>query len=173
MEPTPGPELLVFGEFELDPEAEELRRKGKRVKLPPQPFKLLTLLATHAGRPVGRDEIRRHLWPEGTFVDFEQGVNFCVKQIREALSDTAGHSVYIETIPRKGYRFRVPVAVHRQASPGAISDSTTTMRLQKVLWANIAELRLAEERRKRLMWIGLGILGAVILVLIGLIVRLR
>lgn len=169
MEPIPGPELLVFGEFELDPDAEELRRKGKRVKLPPQPFKLLTLLASQAGRPVGRDEIRRHLWPEGTFVDFEQGVNFCVKQIREALSDTAGHSVYIEMIPRRGYRFRVPVAVHRQASAGATSGSTTT-RLQKVLWANIAELRLAEERRKRLMWIGFGILGGVILILLGLLV---
>jgi DNA-binding winged helix-turn-helix (wHTH) protein len=70
--------VLTFGDFELDLETEELRRHGKRVKLQPQPFKVLVLLATQAGRPVSRDDIRRHLWPEGTFVDFDQGVNFCI-----------------------------------------------------------------------------------------------
>jgi DNA-binding winged helix-turn-helix (wHTH) protein len=161
---------MRFGDFELDIDTEELRRDGKRVKLQPQPFKLLTLLASNAGRPVAREEIRRHLWPEGTFVDFDQGVNFCIKQIREALNDGAGHSVYIETIPRRGYRFRAPVAFHRPGSAPPNPSGTTTMRLQKILWSNIADLRLAEERRRRYMWIGFGLMTAVIALLIALLV---
>jgi DNA-binding winged helix-turn-helix (wHTH) protein len=151
--------VLTFGDFELDVQAEELRRRGQRVKLQPQPFKVLVLLARHAGRPVGRDEIRRHLWPEGTFVDFDQGVNFCIKQIREALHDGGDHSVYIETMPRRGYRFRVPVAVHHPGSgPRDGSSNSTTMRLQKILWTNIAELRMAQARRQRYTLAALGVL---------------
>lgn len=161
---------MTFGDFELDVDAEELRRDGKRVKLQPQPFKLLVLLASQAGKPISRDEIRRHLWPEGTFVDFEQGVNFCVKQIREALNDGGAHNLYIETIPRRGYRFRVPVALRRPGlSPSQPSSGGTTMRLQKILWTNIAELRMAEARRRRLTFIGFGLLAAVV---VGLLLLL-
>lgn len=161
---------MTFGDFELDVDAEQLRRAGKRVKLQPQPFKLLVLLASQAGKAISRDEIRRHLWPEGTFVDFEQGVNFCVKQIREALNDDGAHNLYIETIPRRGYRFRAPVALHQPGlSPSQPSSGGTTMRLQKILWTNIAELRMAEARRGRLTFIGFGLLGAVVIVLLLLL----
>jgi DNA-binding winged helix-turn-helix (wHTH) protein len=161
---------MTFGDFELDADAEELRRGGQRVKLQPQPLKLLVLLASHAGRPVGRDEIRRHLWPEGTFVDFDQGVNFCIKQIREALQDSGGHNVYIETIPRRGYRFKVPVAVHRPGAESRVSGSTT-MRLQKILWTNIAELRMAEARRRRGTIIGFVVLFVIVALLALLLFR--
>lgn len=169
MQLPPGTGILTFGDFELDVDAEELRRAGKRVKLQPQPLKLLILLASDAGRIIGREEIRRHLWPEGTFVDFDQGVNFCVKQIREALQDAGGQKIYIETVPRRGYRFRVPVAVHRPGAPTG-RGSSTTMNLQKILWTNIAELRISEARRRRHMLLGFGLLLTVVLFLALLLI---
>src|SRR5437762_6912767 len=111
MDTRPASGTFKFADFEIDVDAQELRRNGTPVKLQPQPFKVLVLLASQAGRPVGREEIRRHLWGEDTFVDFDQGMNFCIKQIREALKDTADRPVYIETLPRRGYRFRVPVVM--------------------------------------------------------------
>jgi hypothetical protein len=82
-------ELLRFGIFELNLATEELRKSGTPVKLPPLPFKLLALLASHAGQIVTRQEIQEKLWGAETFVDFEQGVNKCIKQIRTALNDNA------------------------------------------------------------------------------------
>jgi DNA-binding winged helix-turn-helix (wHTH) protein len=171
MESRPVAGVMAFGNFELDADAEELRRDGKRVKLQPQPFRLLVLLASNAGRAVTRDEIRHHLWPEGTFVDFDQGVNFCIKQIREALNDSGTHSLYVETIPRRGYRFRAPVAVYKPGAPhGHPSSGGTTMRLQKILWANIAELRMAEGRRRRYTVAGFSVVAAILMLLTVLLV---
>ena len=174
MDATPGSGALKFGDFELDLDAEELRRNGTRVRLQPQPFKVLVLLATNAGRQVTRDEIRRHLWGDDTFVDFDQGMNFCVKQIRDALKDNAEQPIYIETVPRRGYRFRVPVAFHTQGSSSAPSrgSGSTTMRLQKILWTNIAELRMAEARRQKYTAVGLSIALA-LLVIIAIVLILR
>jgi DNA-binding winged helix-turn-helix (wHTH) protein len=87
-------ETFCFGEFELDVDAGELRRKNRRLKLQPQPFKLLLLLVRKAGTLVSRDEIRRELWPDGTFVDFDQSVNFSIKQIRDVLGDDADRTLY-------------------------------------------------------------------------------
>ena len=98
--------LLRFGVFELNLDSEELSKSGTLVKLPPQPLKLLALLASHAGQVVARDEIQRQLWVEETFVGFEHGVNKCVNQIRTVLGDNPDHPLYIETVPRRGYRFR-------------------------------------------------------------------
>jgi cholera toxin transcriptional activator len=93
-----------FGVFEADAATGELRRQGMRVKLNAQPFQvLLMLLDRYVDRPgqlVTRDEISRVLWPEGTFVDFEHGVNSAVNRIREALGDTAGSSRFVETLAR-------------------------------------------------------------------------
>jgi len=140
-------EIRRFGPFELDIDAGELRRDGTRIKMQPQPFRLLLLLTSRAGRLISRDEIRTALWPEGTFVDFDQSVNFAVKQIRDALGDSAGQPVYLETVPRKGYRF---VALADAAVESDPSTSTTiSVRLQKAIWTNIAELRMAEERRRK------------------------
>jgi DNA-binding winged helix-turn-helix (wHTH) protein len=176
MDTRPASGTLKFGDFEIDVDAQELRRNGTPVKLQPQPFKVLVLLASHAGRPVTREEIRHHLWGDDTFVDFDQGMNFCVKQIREALRDTADRPVYIETLPRRGYRFRVPVAVMTaepaDAPPAKSLSGSTTMRLQKILWTNIAELRMAEARRQRHTVVGMGV-ALVLLAIIVIVLSLR
>lgn len=143
------PETFRFGEFELDVDAGELRRNNRRLKLQPQPFKLLLLLVRRAGSLVTRDEIRGELWPEGTFVDFDQAVNFSIKQIRDALGDNAERPLYIETVPRRGHRFIAPISTPGQQVPGPVAVGATGIRLEKALWMNIAELRLAETRRRR------------------------
>ncbi len=102
-------QTIRFGEFELRPKSEELYRNGAPVKLPPQPFKVLALLLANAGQLVTREELRQAVWGEDTFVDFDKGLNFCIKQIREALGDNAQTPLYIETLPRRGYRFIAPV----------------------------------------------------------------
>ena len=101
--------LLRFGVFELNVDTEELSKSGIPVKLPPQPLKLLALLAGHASQVVTRDQIQKELWAGETFVDFDHGVNKCINQIRTALVDNADHPLYIETLPRRGYRFVAPV----------------------------------------------------------------
>lgn len=103
-----------FGTFELDLASGELRRAGLRVRLAPQPGKLLAALVRHSGEIVTREELRRELWSDGTHVDFDRSLNFCVNQLRQCLGDTARAPRFIETVPRVGYRFLVPV---RQLSP--------------------------------------------------------
>ena len=161
MNTEPGPGPLCFGDFELDIAAGELRRNTRRVKLQPQPFKLLVLLARRAGTLVTRDEIRGELWAAGTFVDFDQSVNFCVRQIRDALRDSADRPLYVETVPKRGYRFIAPVQTREAAvrSVPPLSDGSASVHLQKALWANIAELRMAERRRRRTLIAGVVLLG--------------
>jgi DNA-binding winged helix-turn-helix (wHTH) protein/tetratricopeptide (TPR) repeat protein len=98
-----------FGHFAINAATGELRARGDVVKLSPQPFKVLELLVRRNGDVVTRNEIRDHVWCGDTFVDFEQGLNFCIRQIREALGDTADAPRFIETLPRRGYRFLMPV----------------------------------------------------------------
>jgi DNA-binding winged helix-turn-helix (wHTH) protein len=109
--------LLKFGVFELNLDTQELRKFGTTLKLRPQPFRLLALLAEHAGQVVTREEIQEQLWGEDTYVDFEHGMNKCVKQIRTALGDDVNKPVYIETIPRQGYRFLAPVVSKTVLAP--------------------------------------------------------
>ena len=101
--------ILRFGAFELRTAPPELRLNGDPVKLPPQPLKVLELLARRSGEVLTRNEIREHVWCGDTFVDFEQGLNFCIRQIREALGDRADAPRFVETLPRRGYRFLMPV----------------------------------------------------------------
>ncbi|MCB1034060.1 MAG: winged helix-turn-helix domain-containing protein [Acidobacteria bacterium] len=103
------PEVLRFGAFELNPGGEELRRSGALVKLQAQPTRLLLLLASRRGQVVSREEIRGHLWGKDLFVDHQQGINVCVRQIREVLGDSAVAPRFVETVPRRGYRFVAPV----------------------------------------------------------------
>jgi DNA-binding winged helix-turn-helix (wHTH) protein len=98
-----------FGVFEADAATGELRRQGIRVKLNTQPFQLLCLLLERPGDLLTREEICRELWPEGTFVDYEHGVNSAINRIREALGDTAASPRFVETLARRGYRFVAPV----------------------------------------------------------------
>ena len=143
--------IFRFGLFELDTESEQLRKTGRTVKIQLQPYKLLCLLLSQAGKVVTREDIRAALWPAETFVDYEQGVNFAVKQLREALGDDAEHPVYILTVPKRGYRFIAPVDAGAQGAPALaqLNQPETNLELQKILWANIAELRLAEAARSR------------------------
>src|SRR5271165_974689 len=109
--------LLRFGVFELNVTTEELRKSGTLVRLAPQPLKLLALLARRSGQVVTREEIQQALWGGETYVDFEQGMNHCIKQIRTALSDSAETPLYVETVPRRGYRFLAPVVTKTIAAP--------------------------------------------------------
>src|SRR5690242_9821837 len=104
---SPGthPGLIRFGPFALDPDSGELRKRGYLVRLHPQQFAVLLLLIERAGQIVSREEIHQHIWGNDTFVDFERGINFSINQIRTALGDDADKPRYIETIPRRGYRF--------------------------------------------------------------------
>jgi DNA-binding winged helix-turn-helix (wHTH) protein/tetratricopeptide (TPR) repeat protein len=108
-------QIFRFGAFELDSASGELRRGGDPIKLQPQPFKVLQLLARRSGEVVTRDEIRAHVWCDDVVVDFEQGLNFCIRRIREVLGDTADAPRYIETLPRRGYRFVMPVTAPEPA----------------------------------------------------------
>ncbi len=98
-----------FGVFEADATTGELRRQGVRIKLNAQPFQVLALLLERPGVLLTREEISRELWPDGTFVDYEHGVNSAVNRIREALGDTASNPRFVETMARRGYRFVAPV----------------------------------------------------------------
>jgi cholera toxin transcriptional activator len=98
-----------FGVFDADAGTGELRRQGVRLRLNAQPFQVLLMLLDRPGALVTREEISRELWPDGTFVDYDHGVNSAVNRIREALGDTAGSPRFIETLARRGYRFIAPV----------------------------------------------------------------
>jgi DNA-binding winged helix-turn-helix (wHTH) protein/tetratricopeptide (TPR) repeat protein len=111
------PTVLRFGAFELNSSSGELRQRGDVIKLAPQPFKVLELLTRRRGEIVTRHEIRDYVWSGDTFVDFEQGLNFCIRQIREVLGDTADAPRFIETLPRRGYRFLMPVTGSETAQP--------------------------------------------------------
>jgi DNA-binding winged helix-turn-helix (wHTH) protein/tetratricopeptide (TPR) repeat protein len=113
-------QTLSFGPFTLDTRTLELRRDGVLVPIAPQPARLLLTLATRAGELVTRDELRQRVWGNDTFVDFERGLNFCVLQARTALGDDAKNPAYIETLPKRGYRF---IAVIRQPSRGAATGA--------------------------------------------------
>jgi Tol biopolymer transport system component/DNA-binding winged helix-turn-helix (wHTH) protein len=105
------PHVVRFGDFTLDLRSGELSRNGRCVLLPEQPFRLLVTLIRERGQLVTRETLQRQLWTDDTFVDFEGGLNATVKRVREVLGDSATSPVFIETLPRRGYRFVAPVEV--------------------------------------------------------------
>jgi TolB-like protein len=107
------PDVVSFGPFELDTRTGDLRKRGKRIRLAPQPASLLTLLATRPGQLVTRDVIRRHLWGGGVVVEYERSLNACLAHLRATLGDCAEAPRCIETSPRRGYRFIAPVERRR------------------------------------------------------------
>lgn len=100
---------LRFGVFQMNLAGRELRKHGVRIRLPGQPFCILSILLEKPGEVVSREEMRQRLWSADTFVDFEHSLNSAIKKLRTALGDSAENSRYIETIPRVGYRFIAPV----------------------------------------------------------------
>ncbi len=117
-----------FGVFEADSITGELRRQGVRVKLHSQPFQVLFMLLERPGELLTREDISRELWPDGTFVDYEHGVNSAVNRIREAIGDKASNPRFIETLARRGYRFVAPVErIAMDEDPSLIASSALTL----------------------------------------------
>src|SRR5437899_5281476 len=107
--PRVAPQLVQFGPFEVNLQTGELRKQGVRIRLQPKPWQVLRTLLENSGSVVTREELRSRLWPEDTFIDFESGVNTAINRLRLALSDSADHPRYIETLSRTGYRFVAPI----------------------------------------------------------------
>src|SRR6266446_667815 len=99
------PQRVRFGPFEADLETHELWKNGVKLKLGGQPFEILALLLNRPGQMVSREELQKEIWTADTFVDFNHGLNAAVNKLRETLSDSAEEPKYIETLPRRGYRF--------------------------------------------------------------------
>src|SRR5260221_7074151 len=112
-----------FGRFELDLHARELRKDGVRLRLQDQPFEVLAMLLERPGEVITRDQLRQRLWPEGTFVDFEHGVNAAVKRLRGALGDDADNPRFVDTLHRRGYRF---VGQVERFADDAVQDTNRT-----------------------------------------------
>lgn len=128
----PLPEIVGFGPFRASLRTGEVRLNGHRLKLPEQSFQILAALLSRPGELVTREELRRRLWPEDTFVDYEHGLNVAVQRLREALGDSASEAQYIETLPRRGYRFIAPVEAIEPAPEAPVDRWGTSVRTK---WA--------------------------------------
>ena len=125
---------LAFGPFEVNAQAGELRRSGVRVRLSGQPFQILLALLARPGDMVTREQLREEIWTETTFVDFEHGLNAAMNKLRRALGDAAGNPRYIETLPRKGYRFIAPIAGLEVTVPSGGPVQIPSARRPRSLW---------------------------------------
>ena len=148
-----------FAAFELDLRSGELLKEGRRLRLQEQPFQVLRLLIANAGEVVTREELRQQLWPEGAFVDFDHGLNKAVNRLRELLSDSAERPRYIETLPRRGYRFIAPVELAEDAHVLSGMPSVATI-------APAALSKATSKPRKRPLWVAVSC--AAVLVVSGL-----
>src|SRR5580765_3402143 len=116
LELVPNSQVMRFGTYEVDLRLGELRKNGIRVKLTGQPFQILVILLEHPGDLVTREHLQRRLWPSDTFVDFDRGLNAAINRVREALGDSAENPRFVETLPRRGYRFIAPLVALRPTS---------------------------------------------------------
>src|SRR5215472_11427088 len=110
-----------FADFVVDVSARELHKNGTRVRLQEQPFQVLALLVQRPGELVTREELRQHVWPADTFVDFDNSLNAAIAKIREALGDSPENPRFIETLPRRGYRFIAPVKAIEENSQQSLA----------------------------------------------------
>jgi len=175
MPPLPVSPKVKFGAFELDAATRKLVKGGIPIALRPQPFRVLLILTGRPGQVVTRDEIKRCLWGDSTFVDFERGINFSINQIRAVLCDDAEKPRYIETLPRIGYRFIAPVTTDELGDPTAtaaeayLSSRPADDRLARSATRSEVEAVPGSEipvaPRKR--FLGLSSLVAVLVVLAG------
>ena len=149
----PGRRVFRFGVFEADEGAGELRKRGVRIKLHSQPFQVLVMLLERPSEVVTREEMRRRLWGEGTFVDFDHGLNSAVNKIREALSDPASQPRYLETVAGKGYRFIAPVsqAPVPDASVEAPASAAVPSGGRETVLSTSEELPAASRRLTRIL----------------------
>lgn len=140
--------ILKFGVFELDLESGELRKSGMRKKLAGQPFEALCILLEHPQEIVGREQMRKRLWPDDTFVDYELALKRVINRLRETLGDSAENPQFIETVPRKGYRFIAPVSGNAEPP-------------------NLSTTDLPAARRYRGVGIVVGLIAAVLILVMG------
>jgi TolB-like protein/DNA-binding winged helix-turn-helix (wHTH) protein len=137
--PQPLRGTLRIGVFEVDVRAGELRRQGTKIKLQDQPFQVLLALLEKPGEVLTREELQRRVWPAGTFIDFEHGVNNAIRKLREALGDSAENPRFVETLSRRGYRFIAPVtAINEDAEVRNIPARPATEGRRWLHWWSIA-----------------------------------
>ena len=115
---------IRFGDFELLPESGELKKRGTRIRLSGQAFDTLVLLVEARGQIVSREELQKALWSDSSFGDFEHGLNAAINRLRGALGDSATDSRYVETVPRRGYRFIHPLIDHTLTTANGTSPAT-------------------------------------------------
>jgi eukaryotic-like serine/threonine-protein kinase len=149
---TPAGIVYRFGPFEVDTAAGELLRQGKRISLQEQPFRLLVVLLESPGEVVTRAEIQRRIWEDNTFVDFDSSLRVAVGKLRIALGDEAGNPRYIETIPKRGYRFLGPTAL------GPATQSTNSIEPINVAEMNPPVAVVAAKSWQRRKWVVVGLL---------------
>jgi Tol biopolymer transport system component/DNA-binding winged helix-turn-helix (wHTH) protein len=152
---------MRFGAFELDPRAGELRKADVRVSLQEQPFKVLECLLQRPGELITREELRQRLWPADTFVDFEHGVNAAVKRLRETLGDSAETPRFVETVPRRGYRFIAPV--ERAQTPVDAHSAPAVPAVDQRVFTEPA----ARPNRGSARVVGAGVVGLLVVGLFG------
>src|SRR6267154_364149 len=153
-----SPRIIRCGAFEIDLKAFELRKRGLRLKLAEQPFQILAILLEKPGELITRDELRDRLWSGDTFVDFDHGLNNAVMRLREALGDSSDRPRFIETVPRRGYRFVAPI--------GEIQPSARAP-LAEALGSNDAPRSISRNARKwltlpRIAWLSVAVLAVVL-----------
>ena len=147
LEQVPNSQVVLFGTFEVDLRLGELRKNGIRVKLTGQPFQILVILLEHPGDLVTREQLQRRLWPADTFVDFDRGLNAAINRVREALGDSAENPRFVETLPRRGYRFIAPLVDSRPARATLSAAESNLSPAQTVAGAGTLPVAGARERR--------------------------
>ena len=173
MEPViPAPRVVRFGAFELDLRSGELRKQGRKIRLEGQPVHILIYLLETPGELITREQLHRRLWPADTFVNFEHGLNAAIKRLRRALDDSADNPRFVETLPRRGYRFIAPVqgGTQGQASSTTVEDQldehAAAESAPEVINADVSAPKTAVRRgsRKTLAW---TLSGVAVLLLAG------
>src|SRR6478609_2791065 len=132
-EATHSPRLVRFGTFEVDLASGEVRKSGLKLKLTDQPFQVLAILLERPGQVVTREELQKRLWPD-TFVDVDHNLNTAINKIREVLGDSAENPRFVETLPRRGYRFIAPVEGTRPAMPPDPVNTPRVAVVRSVRW---------------------------------------
>ena len=162
---------IRFGPFEADLRSGELRKNGVKLKLEGQPFQVLAVLLSRPGQLVTRDELRKELWPDETFVDFEQGINAAVKRLRAALEDSAEEPNLIETLPRRGYRFIGHIEDGRQPVPSSAEVSGTDVQHNRPVTGESHPTRSEGNRQRAIQWrrllVALGSLALLVIIAIA------
>jgi eukaryotic-like serine/threonine-protein kinase len=172
-QPLATPRAFRFGPFEFDPKSGHLRSESSTHRLADQPLALLNALLERPGEMVSREELRQRLWPDGTFVDYDHGLNSAVSRLREALNDPANTPRFVETIPRRGYRLLVPVEADRpvvvdevaQMEPLPADDAAphaarSIVREPAIAW---------RPSRRAVAWIGMAATGLFLLSVAGVL----